>query len=138
MIQVSNESTQVLQPGQFLKFDKPNPFHTGCGECFNSQIPTSVKLKSGCGGVYELQFSGNITASADNSEVQIAIAAAGQPLVETAMNAQITTANALFNVGSGTFFKVCCSDFDRIGIMNTGTVPVTIAQNANLRICRKA
>lgn len=137
MIQVSNATTQTLQPGQFLRFDKANPFHTGCGECFNSQLPTSVKLKSGCGGVYEIQFSGNIT-STPAAAVQIALAVEGQPLTETAMNATPGAAGALVNVNTGTFFRVCCSDLDRIGVMNTGTTAVTIAQNANMRVARKA
>lgn len=136
MIQVSNATTQTLQPGQALKFDGTNFLHTGCGECFNSQIPTSVKLNGNCGAVYEIQFEGNITATAAGT-VQIALALEGQPLVQTAMNAQIATANALTNVSTGTYLKMCCGDANRVSVINTGTTAVTVAQNSSLRVCRK-
>lgn len=136
MIQVSNATTQTLQTGQALNFDGTNFLHTGCGECFNLQIPASVKLKGGCGSVYEIQFEGNIT-SATAGAVQLALALADQPLVQTAMNATIAAANDLVNVSTGTYLKLCCSDANRVSVINTGTTPVTVAQNSSLRICRK-
>lgn len=135
MIELVNLTAQTLQPGQTLTFDKCPKLHTGCGECFNRQIPNSVKL---CGkGVYKLEFSGNVTSTAAGN-VQLAIAISGTPLSETAMNAQIAAAGNLTNVGTGTYFKNCCCDFDRVTVMNTGTTPVTVAPNANLRIARRS
>lgn len=136
MIQVSNATTQTLQPGQALKFDNTSFLHTGCGECFDSQIPTSVKLRGGCGAVYEVQFEGNITSDTVGT-VQVALALAGQPLPQTAMNANIATANTLVNVSTGTYLRVCCADADRVSVVNSGTTPVTIAQNSSLRVARK-
>lgn len=138
MIQVTNSTSQLLQPGQALSFNGPVTLHTGCGECFNRQLPTSVKLGGGCGAIYNIEFSGNVTSATAGAQVQLALAVAGQPLTETAMNTAISTANALMNVNTGTLFKVCCNDINRVSVINTGTVPVTVAQNANLRIARRA
>lgn len=136
MTQVSNTTTQTLQPGQALKFDGTNFLHTGCGECFNSQIPASVKLNGNCGAVYEIQFEGNVTSDTAGP-VQLALALADQPLVQTAMNATIAAANDLVNVSTGTYLRMCCGDANRVSVINTGTTAVTVAQNSSLRICRK-
>lgn len=132
MILLSNATTQTLAPGQALSLKKIFKSKNGC-ECFNEQAPASVKLCSK--GTYEVSFSGNITGAA-NAALQIAIAIGGQPLVETAMNASPAVANALQNVSTLTFVRNCCCDLDRLSIVNTGTVPVTIAQNSAFAIHR--
>lgn len=137
MIEVRNLTAQTLQPGQALTFDG-TIIRSRCGaECFNSQVPTSVKLRINC-AAYDISFSGNITSDTAGAAVQLALAIEGSPLVETAMNATIATANELVNVGTGTFFRTSCGDLSRISVVNTGTVPVTVAPNANLRIRRIA
>lgn len=136
MIQVSNATTQTLAPGQALTFNNSNFLWTGCGECFDQMIPASVKLKGGCGAVYEIQFEGNVTSDTVGA-VQLAIAVAGQALPQTAMNAQVATANSLYNVSTGTYLKMTCADADRVSVINTGTTPITVAQNSSLRIARK-
>lgn len=125
MIQVSNTTAQTLQPGQTLTFDRVFRTKNGC-ECFSEQIPNSVKL---CGrGIYEVQYVGNASGAAG---AQLALAIAGVPIVTTAMN--FTTADGdLANISTATFLKNCCCDADRISVMNTGTVPVTIAPNTSL------
>lgn len=135
MILLSNLTTQTLQPGQALTF---NRVIKKCGrcECFNAQLPTSVKLS--CNGDYDISFSGNITGATAGTTVQIAVAVAGQPLVETAMNSTPSAANALNSVSTLTNYRVCCGDLNRISIINTGTTPVTIAQNSAFLIRRTA
>lgn len=133
MILLSNLTTQTLQPGQALTLSKLFKSKTGC-ECFNSQAPTSAKLCSQ--GIYELHFSGNITGATAGAPVQIAISIGEQPLVETAMNSVPAAANDLNNVATTTFLKNCCCDLDRVSIVNTGTNPVTIAQNSSFAIHR--
>lgn len=133
MILLSNATTQVLQPGQALNLKKIFKSKNGC-ECFNEQAPASVKLCSK--GVYEVSFSANITGATAGAPVQIAIAIGGQPLVETAMNSVPAAANDLNNVSTLTFLRNCCCDLDRVSIVNTGTNPVTIAQNSALAIHR--
>lgn len=138
MIQVSTITAQTLQPGQALSFDNTNFLHTGCGECFNRQLPTSVKLKGGCGSVYDIEFSGNVTSSAAATPVQLSIAIGGQALVDTRMDATPTAAGDAVNVSSGTLLRVCCCDIDRISVINSGTNPIVVNPNANLRIVRRS
>lgn len=135
MILLSNLTTQTLQPGQSLTFNRIIRKSGRC-ECFNTQVPTSVKLNAN--GDYDISFSGNITSVAAGNSVQIAVAVAGQPLVETAMNATPATNGTLVNVSTFTSYRVCCCDLNRISIVNTGTTPVTIAQNSAFLIRRTA
>lgn len=134
MIELTNTTAQTIQPGGAVTFDKVL-LKTGCGECFNSMLPTSVKLRSN--GIYDAEFNGNITGAA-NAILQLAIAVANRPLPQTAMNAVPAAANNLVNVSAGTYIKDCCCDLDRISIVNSGTTPVTIAPNSSFRIARRA
>lgn len=132
MILLSNATAQTLAPGQALNLKQIFKSKNGC-ECFNEQAPASVKLCSK--GVYEVSFSGNITGAAA-AALQIAIAIGGQPLVETAMNSTPAAANNLNSVSTLTYVRNCCCDLDRLSILNTGTVPVTIAPNSAFAIHR--
>lgn len=134
MIELTNTTAQTIQPGGAVTFDKIL-LKTGCGECFNAMLPTSVKLRSN--GIYDAEFNGNITGAA-NAILQLAIAVANRPLPQTAMNAVPAAANNLVNVSAGTYIKDCCCDLDRISIVNSGTTPVTIAPNSSFRIARRA
>lgn len=137
MIELSNTTAQLLQPGQAITFDRV--IHkTGCGECFNEQVPTSVKLTGGRCAQYKVEFSGNVASPTAGAAMQLAIAISGSPLVETAMNSTPSTANVLNNIGTGTYVVLNCCDLDRISVINTGTVPVNLAPNSNLRIRRTA
>ena len=138
MIEVSNLAAQTLTVGQAVTFDKL--LHkTGSCECWNAQLPTSVKLRANRGSIFEIQFSGNITANAAATPVQLSIAIGGSPLVETQMNATPAAAGDLANVSTGTFIVMgCCEDLDRISVVNTGTNPLVLAANSNLRIRRIA
>lgn len=136
MIELSNLTAQELQPGQSVTFNKTIfQSRNGC-ECFNQQIPTSVKL---CGkGTWRLTFSGNVTSATAGDTLQLAIAISGTPLVETTMNSVPSAANALNNVSTETLFKVCCCDLDRVSVQNTGSVPVTLGPNSAFIIERRS
>lgn len=137
MIELSNMTAQTLQPGQALTFDKVL-LKTGCCECFNSMMPTSVKLKvNDSHTIYDLEFHANITAD-PAATVQLAIAVGGSPLPQTAMNATPAAAGTLINVSAGTYLRNCCSDLDRVSVVNTGTAPLTVAPNSSFRIVRRA
>lgn len=137
MIELSNSQAQTIQPGAFVTFDVVK-LHTGCGECFNRELPNSAKLCA-TDGVYELHFSGNVTSSADNTALQLAMAVVGaMPLSDTAMNVKPATAGDLWNVHTSTLFRNGCCDANRIGIANIGTAPVTIAPNSSFYIVRQA
>lgn len=135
MIELSNLTAQTVQPGQTITFDKVH-LYTGRAECYNSQVPNSVKLK--CQGIYEIEFSGNIAANAATTPIQLSLAAGGFPLVETVMNATPAAAGDVVNVSTGTYFKQCCDDSSRITVINSGTAPLVISPNSNLRIRRIA
>lgn len=126
MIELSNRVAQTIQPGQVVVFDRVVT-RAGSGECWNRQLPNSVKLSRN--NVYSLEFHGNVSTPTAGTPMQLAIAVGGQPLVETAMNSTPSTANALNNIGTRTMFQVCCCDMDRVTVMNTGAVPVTLAPN---------
>lgn len=136
MIELSNTLAQTIQPGGSVTFDKVRyQSRRGC-ECFNEQVPTSVKLCAN--GVYELHFSGNVTASAATTAVQLALAIGNQPLPQTAMNAKPAAAGDLWNISTATLYHNTCCDVDRVSVVNTGTAPVTLAPNSSFFIVRQA
>ena len=135
MIEVTNSVAQTVAPGAAVTFDRVVA-HSGCGECRDRRVPTSVKLTA-TGGVYKVEFSGNIASATAGSPVQLAIALGGSPLPETVMVSTASTANAFNNVSTGTYIRNDCCDFDRITVVNTGTTPVLLSANMNLRIARR-
>lgn len=131
MIELSNTTAQTIPVGGMVSFDKVL-LKSGCDVCYNSMVPTSVKLRSKT--IYDIEFHGNITSATAGDTVQIAVAVDSTPLVQTAMNATPAAAGDLVNVSAGTYFRNCCCDLDRISVMNTGTVPVVIAPNSSFRV----
>lgn len=134
MIELRNSVAQVIQPGAAVALDTIIN-HSGCGECYRKGS-NSVKLRSK--GIYVVEFSGNITGTDAGVPVQLAIALGGQALPETVMVSTPSAANAFNNVSTGTQIPNCCCDFDRVSVVNSGTVPVTLSANFNLRIERRA
>ena len=108
--------------------------HTGCGECFTKGIP-SVKLRA-IGGTYKIDFSGNIGSAAANTPVQLAIALGGVAIPATVAVSSPAAENVFNNVSTGTYAKNTCCDLNRVSVVNTGTVPVILTANMNLRIAR--
>lgn len=134
MIELTNTVAQTIQPGQAVTFNRVLT-HTGCSECYDSRVPFSVKLL-GRGGTYKVEFSGNIASPTAATPVQLAIALGTVGLPETVMQSTASAANAFNNVSTGTFVKNNCCDNDRITVINTGTSPVLLSANMNLRIHR--
>lgn len=132
---LSNTTAQLIQPGQAVTFDNLK-LSCGNGECFNRQLPKILKLKGN--GVWDISFSGNVTSATAGSNVQLAVAIANQPLTETAMNRTITTANNLENVSTKTAYRVCCCDLNQLSVINTGTVPFTLAPNSSFLVERRS
>lgn len=136
MLQLSNLTAQTIQPGRAVTFDKVL-LDTGCAECFNSQVPTTATLRVP-GAVYDVEFYGNVASPTAGAAMQLAIALEGFPLPETAMNSTPSTANVLNNISTGTWVRTCCADIKHLSVVNTGTVPVTLAPNSSFRIVRVA
>lgn len=134
MIELTNTAAQVIQPGQVVTFNQVS-LHSGCGECYR-QGTNSVKLRAN--GIYKIEFSGNIASDTADTPVQLAIALGGIPMAETVTVSTPSAANAYNSVSTGTYVRNCCCDFDRITVVNSGTVPVLLSANMNLRIERRS
>lgn len=133
MIELTNTVAQTIAPGAAVTFNRV-VLHSGCGECYNSMVHNSVKLRSQ--GIYEVHFAGNISGTTAGVPVQLAIAIGSSALPETVMVSTPSVANAFNNVSTATLIKNCCCDLDRVTVVNTGTVPVLLSANMNLFIKR--
>lgn len=133
MIELTNSAAQTVQPGAAVTFDTVM-LHTGCGECFTKGIP-SVKLRA-IGGTYKIDFTGNVSGTAADTPVQLAVALGGVAIPATVAVSTPAAENAFNNIAIGTYVKNTCGDLNRVSIVNTGTVPVLLAANMNLRIAR--
>lgn len=134
MIVLTNTTAQTIEPGQSLTFNDVI-LHSGCGEC-HRQNSGSVKLRAN--GIYDAHFSANISGAAAGTPVQLALAIGGESLLETTMISTPSAADALDNVSTETAIKNSCGDYDRVTVVNTGTVAVTVGANPVLFIKRIA
>lgn len=134
MIVLSNTTAQTLQPGQAITFNN-KIFHTGCGECHRANTG-SVKMRAN--GIYVATFSGNIGGATAATPVQLSIQVGGETLPETTMISVPAAANDLNNVSTTTILRNCCGDYDRLTVVNTGTVPVIVDANTAFAIRRVA
>lgn len=134
MIELTNSAAQTVQPGAAVTFNTVLK-HTGNAECFNPRIPNSIKM-TGRGGLYRVEFSGNISGTAADTPVQLAIAQGPVALPETVMVSTPSVADAYNNVSTSTYVANDCCDFERIMVVNTGTVPVNLSANMKLAIMR--
>lgn len=132
MIELRNSAAQVIQPGAAVALDTIIK-HTGCGECYRKGS-NFVRLRPG--SVYKVEFSGNVSSDTAGTPVQLAIAIGGSALPETVMESTPSAANAFNSVSTGTFIGNCCCGFDQITVVNSGTNPVILSANFNLRIAR--
>lgn len=134
MIVLSNTTEQTVQPGQSIIFDEKI---THCGNCECWRKGTgSVKLR--CNGVYALAFSGNIGGETAATPVQLALSlGTGATLSETTMISVPAAVADRNNVSTQTRLKNCCGDYDRVSVVNTGTVPVVVAANSAFVIEKK-
>lgn len=135
MVQLTNSVAQTVPAGGAVTFDTVL-LKSGPAECYNRQIPTSVKLK--CNGVYLVHFSGNISGAAAGTPVQLAIALGGVAQPATVMVSTPAEANAFNNVSKTFLVKNCCCDLDRVSVVNSGTVDTLVSANLVLSVRRVA
>lgn len=134
MIELTNSVAQTVQPGAAVTFDTVLK-HTGNAECYNRRIPTSIKMTGQC-GLYRVEFSGNVSGDAADTPVQLAIAQGPVALPETVMESTPAVANLFNNISTSTYVANDCCDFERIMVVNTGTVPVLLSANMKLALIR--
>lgn len=132
MILLTNTIAQTIAPGDSVTFDEVI-LHSGCGEC-HRKGSGSVKLR--CNGVYELHFSANIGGETAATAVQLTLEIGGEALPETTMISVPAAVTDLNNVATATLLKNCCGDYDRVTVVNTGTVPVVVGANPVLYVKR--
>lgn len=132
MIVLTNTIAQELQPGQSIIFDE-TVVSSGCGECHRNGTGT-VFLNRANGSVYDVHFSGNVTATAAS---QLSIQTGGAPLPETTMMVAPQAATTDYvNVSAATAIKNTCGYYNNVTVTNTGTDPLTVAANSCLYISR--
>lgn len=134
MIVLSNANAQTIQPGQAITFNV-KILRTGCNECHRENTG-SVKMRAA--GIYVVSFSGNIGGATAATPVQLSIQIGGETLPETTMISVSAAANDLNNVSTTTILRNCCGDYDRLTVVNTGTVPVIVDANTAFAIRRVA
>lgn len=134
MIVLSNANAQTIQPGQAITFNAKN-LRTGCNECHRENTG-SVKMRAA--GIYVVSFSGNIGGATAATPVQLSIQIGGETLPETTMISVPAAANDLNNVSTTTILRNCCGDYDRLTVVNTGTVPVIVDANTAFAVRRVA
>ena len=133
MILVSNAAAQTLEAGQSLTFTVLR--QTGCSE-FLRPNTSNVYLKQG--GLYKLEFHGNVTGATAALPVQLSIAMSGSALPETTMVYTPAAANAVGNIGTSTEVGTCFpSGGYNITVTNTGVNPIIVSENAALLITRE-
>lgn len=131
MVQLSNSAVITLAPGETAFFDRQT-INTGNCTCYRGGISPSVKMASR--GIYDIRFSGNITGATAATPVQIAFEIGGTAVPQTTMISVPAAANDFNNVAKMFYYPNCCDDFSRVGVVNNGTVPVTIGANATFSV----
>lgn len=128
MIEVSNSLPIVLTAGQTASFDLVK-INGGSCTCRRNVNPTgSIRMTSR--GIYQIDFSGNISGATAGTPVQLAIAVGGAALPESVMISTPSAADALNNVAKTLYYANECNDFSRATIVNNGTETVTIGAGA--------
>lgn len=129
MVVLSNTTEQTLEPGQSITFDKLVT-SAGCGETARSGGPLGLKFID---SIYELSFHGNVTGATAAEPVQLSIALGGSALPETTMIYTPAAANAVGNVGSGTYVQTRKGLSNQVTVTNSGTNPIIVSPNASLQ-----
>lgn len=133
MILLSNSDNVTVQPGQAVTFDLVK-LKSGNGECHR---PGSSAIKLRCNGIYDLHFHGNLGGAAVGT-VQLQMEAGGEVIPESTIILTEDTVGSLNNVSVTVPFKNCCADYDKITIVNTGTIAAVIGANAAFYVSRRS
>lgn len=138
MIELSNTTTQTIEPGETALFDT-TLLHTGCSECHRRNTGViSLNARGNCQNkpTYELFFNGNVGGAA-GTQANLALVIGGvATLPETTMTATITAATDVFNVSAHTFMRNCGDNFNTVAVKNIGTTPVELAANPSFAVRR--
>mgnify|MGYP004456209901 FL=1 len=136
MISLSNTTDQTVAVGQSITFNTVLLKSKNGAECHRKNSG-SVKL---CArpATYEVHFAANVTGATAGTAVQLSLAIGGETINESTMVYTPAAANAVGNVSTDIPVSNCCCDYDRITVVNTGTVPVIVSANPVLFVHRIA
>lgn len=135
MIVLTNTAAQTVAAGQPITFNEI-VHQSGCAEGGFRSGTGSVRLRAN--GLYEISFNANVSGATAGTPVQLSVELSGAPLPETAMVSTPAAAGDENHVSAMTIVKNVCGDFDRVTVVNTGTVDVTVGAYPALTIKRVA
>lgn len=138
MIELSNSTTQTIEPGEIATFDTVL-LHTGCGECHRDNTGIiGLTARGNCNNkpTYEIFFNGNVGGDAATQANLVVVLGGVANLPETTMTATITAATDVQNVSAHTFLTGCTSNLSTLAIKNVGTTPVTLTANPAFAVRR--
>lgn len=132
MIALTHDVEQTVAVGEALNFNtKVYKSHDGC-EC-NTEFATNfIKIRKR--GKYDVHFHANVSG-ADTTALSLSLALGGVVIPYSTM-VSTPTIDGLNNVSITVPIKVCCGDFDRITVVNTGTTAITIAEYPFIEVHR--
>lgn len=125
MIVLTNTAAQTLTSGQLISFNSKQ-WQTGNGECY---YPGSGSVKMRNKGIYKVGFKANVSGGTAGTAVQLAIAVDGVTLAGTTLIYTPASDGAIGNVYCEIPVRNCCCDFDRVSVINNGTMDITIEAN---------
>lgn len=128
MIELTNSAPIVLLPGASASFDRVRVNTGGC-TCSRNVMPAG-NIRMTARGVYQINFSGNISGATAGTPVQLSIAVGDVTLPESLMISTPSAADALNNVSKTLYYANECNEFSRARIVNSGTETVTIGTGA--------
>lgn len=137
MLVLSNTLDQTIAANAPLVFNN-EIIRTGSGCNCNSRGTNRIPHISG--GLWMIEFHGNIGATTETTEVSLAIAVDGVILPETRIVSSSEAAGETNNVSAATRVKIdgCKCNSSTVTVVNVGTVPVNILANPALILTRLA
>ena len=132
MIVLTNPAAQTVQPGQAVLFTQIAEKEA----CCPGISPSGASVKLSASTQHRIDFNANVNGAA-GTQANLAVALGGEAIPWTRMVATIEAATDVYNVGVSFPLKQCCTDFDRVSVINAGTTAVNISAYPMLAIDKR-
>lgn len=132
MIVLTNPNAQVVQPGNPILFTKIAE-KEACCPCVS---PSGASVKLSASSQHRIDFNADVNGAA-GTQANLAVALCGEAIPWTTMVATIVADTDVHNVGIGFPLKQCCTDFDRVSIINTGSTAINVSAYPMLAIDKR-
>lgn len=93
-------------------------------------------MKLSASSQHRIDFNANVNGAA-GTQANLAVALGGEAIPWTAMIATINEATDVYNVGIGFPLKQCCTDFDRVSVINIGSTAINVSAYPMLAIDKR-